>query len=301
MSDYIVRATARDDSIRLFAITSKELTETAHRAHNTTNVATAALGRLLSAGAMMGSMLKNDTDVLTLQIGCAGPIGGLTVTVGQAGQGNEIDVKGYVNNPNVDIPLKENGKLDVSGALGAGVLTVIKDMGLKEPFAGQTELVSGEIAEDITYYFASSEQVPSSVALGVLVNPNDGSVMQAGGFIIQLLPFASDEVISILEQRLAEIEPVTSMLAKGMTPEGILEEIFGDLDLKINDRIPAYFKCNCSKEHVSKAILSIDAKDIQDMIADGKPIEVNCHFCGTNYNFSVEDLKKLLEKKSNSQ
>lgn len=299
MNDYIVRATAANDNIRVFAMTSRELVEEARVRHNTSNVATAALGRLLTAGALMGSMQKNDTDVLTLQIGCAGPIGGLTVTAGLTPHENassSVHVKGYVNNPNVDLPLNAKGKLDVGGALGAGLLTVIKDMGLKEPFSGQTELISGEIAEDLTYYFANSEQVPSSVALGVLVAP-DGPVICAGGMIIQLLPFATDEVIAKLEERIKNLEPMTTMLGRGMTCEQILESIFGDMDLHIMDTIPAEFMCDCSKDRVRKAVMSIDNKDIRDMIADKKPIEVNCHFCGANYSFTVEELKLILADK----
>lgn len=303
MQDYIVRATAANDNIRIFAMTSRELVETARQCHATSNVATAALGRLLTAGALMGAMQKNSSDVLTLQIGCSGPIGGITVTAGidehedtDGSLVQTVNVKGYVNNPNVDLPLNAKGKLDVGGALGPGFLTVIKDMGLKEPFSGQTELVSGEIAEDLTYYFASSEQVPSSVALGVLVEPQ-GTVMYAGGFIIQLLPFAEDDVIAELEKRLGETEPVTKLLSRGMTPEEIIGEIFKDMDLHINDRIPARFYCNCSKERVSRAVMSIDAKDIREMIDEGNPIEVNCHFCGKNYTFSVADLRNIMKEK----
>ncbi|MBO4415962.1 MAG: Hsp33 family molecular chaperone HslO [Lachnospiraceae bacterium] len=298
MEDYIIRGTAADDSVRVFAMTSKNIVEEARKRHNTTNVATAALGRLLTAGALMGAMLKNDTDILTLQIGCAGPIGGLTVTAG-----NDLEcvnVKGYVNNPNVDLPLKENGKLDVSGALGAGILNVIKDMGLKEPFSGQTELVSGEIAQDLTYYFANSEQVPSSVALGVLMSP-EGGVLQAGGFIIQLLPFASDEVIDKLEKSIGKITSVTAMLSEGKTPEDIVNEIFADMDLTVTEKIPARFYCNCSKERVRKAIMSIEPKDLEEMIADNKPAEVNCHFCGESYVFSVDDLKQIFTEKTKSE
>ena len=303
MKDYIVRATAAGDNIRIFAMTSRELVETAREKHATSNVATAALGRLLTAGALMGSMLKNESDVLTLQIGCAGPIGGLTVTAGieettdaDGRLGQKVHVKGYANNPAVELPLNARGKLDVGGALGAGFLTVIKDMGLKEPFAGQTELVSGEIAEDLTYYFANSEQVPSSVALGVLVEP-EGTVMYAGGFIIQLLPFADEDTVARLEARLGQLEPVTKMLSRGMTPEDMISEIFADTDVTILDRIPADFRCDCSRERVRKAVMSIDASDIREMIKEGKPVEVNCHFCGSNYTFSVADLENILSEK----
>ena len=296
MTDYIVRATAADDSIRLFAATTTNLVQSAHDAHNTSNVATAALGRLLTGGVIMGSMLKNETDVMTLQIECAGPIKGMTVTVGGE-KDNCVNAKGYVINPDVEIPLKENGKLDVGGALGAGFLNVIKDMGLKEPFAGQTELVTGEIAEDLTYYFATSEQTPSAVALGVLMAPEGGEVLCAGGLIVQLLPFAPDDVITKLEEKISTMEPITEMLKKGNTPEEILTILFADMGLQINDKVDTAFKCDCSKEKVAKAIMSIEAKDIEEMIADAKPIEVNCHFCNTTYSFSPEELAILLKNK----
>lgn len=298
MDDYIIRGTAADDSVRIFAMSSKEIVEEARSCHNTTNVATAALGRLLTAGALMGAMMKNSTDVLTLQIGCAGPIKGLTVTAGQDDE--YVNVKGYVNNPRVELPLRADGKLDVGGALGAGILTVIKDMGLKEPFSGQTELVSGEIAQDLTYYFASSEQVPSSVALGVLTAP-EGEVLSAGGFIVQLMPFAPDEVIDLLEKNIGGLEPMTTMLAKGMTVEEIIGEVLKGMDLSVSERIPARFKCDCSKERVRKAIMSIDAGDLEEMIADDKPAEVNCHFCGKSYTFSVDDLKEIYTEKTKSE
>ena len=244
----------------------------------------------------MGSMLKNETDVMTLQIDGAGPIKGITVTVGI--EGDTVAVKGYCKNPSVELPLKENGKLDVGGALGAGMLTIIKDMGLKEPFSGQTELVTGEIAEDLTYYFATSEQTPSAVALGVLMAPEGGTVLCAGGLIVQLLPFATDDVISALENKINTMEPITEMLKKGNTPEDILHLLFDDMGLQINDRMNTEFKCDCSKEKVSKAIMSIEAKDIEEMINDGKDIEVNCHFCNTSYKFTPEELSILLKNKN---
>lgn len=290
MSDYIVRATAGNDQIRAFAATTKELVEHAKNIHNTSPVATAALGRLLTAGSMMGSMMKGDKDLLTLQIKCSGPIGGLTVTADSKGS-----VKGYVFNPGVMLPPSPQGKLDVGKALDLGVLSVIKDMGLKEPYTGQTHLVSGEIAEDLTYYFATSEQVPSSVGLGVLMN-KDNTVKQAGGFIIQLMPFADEEVINKLEKKIGELTSITSLLDENKTPEMILEHILGEFGLKILDRIPTQFECNCSKERVEKAIVSIGRKEIQDMIEEGKPIEVNCHFCNTHYNFSVEELKDIIKR-----
>lgn len=290
MSDYIVRATAADNQIRAFAITSRDMVEKARQIHNTSPVATAALGRSLSAGAMMGSMMKGEQDLLTLQIRGDGPLGGITVTADSKAQ-----VKGYVNEPAVLIPANAKGKLDVSGAIGTGMLQVIRDLGMKEPYVGQTELQTGEIAEDLTYYFANSEQIPSSVGLGVLLN-RDNTVCQAGGFIIQLMPYTEDKVIDALEQRLAKVSSVTELLNRGLTPEGILEELLGDLGFTVNDTIPAAFSCNCSKERVEKAIISIGSKEIREMIRDGKPIEVKCHFCNEAYSFNIEELKRILEK-----
>ncbi len=290
MSDYIVRATAADNQIRAFAATTREMAEYARSVHNTSPVATAALGRLLTAGAMMGSMMKGKDDLLTLQIKCSGPIQGLTVTAD-----GEANVKGYVYDPAVMLPPSPLGKLDVGGALGTGVLSVIKDMGLKDPYVGQTELVSGEIAEDITYYYATSEQVPSSVALGVLMN-KENTVKRSGGFIIQLMPFAEEEVINKLEKKIGEISSITKLLDDGLTPEMILEHILGDFKLEILDTMPTAFTCNCSKDRVEKAIISIGKKDIQEMIEDNEPIEVNCHFCNTKYHFSIEELESILKK-----
>ncbi|MDD6074808.1 MAG: Hsp33 family molecular chaperone HslO [Clostridium sp.] len=288
--DYMIRATAADGQIRAFAATTRNLVEHARAAHNTSPVATAALGRLLTAGVMMGSMMKGEEDLLTIRIEGDGPIGGLTVTADSKGR-----VKGYAFQPSVMLPPNAQGKLDVGGALGVGVLNVIKDIGLKEPYVGQTILVSGEIAEDLTYYYATSEQTPSSVALGVLMNKNN-TVRQAGGFIIQLLPGASDEMIDSLEKKLGEIAPVTSMLDQNMTPEMILTEILGEFGLEILDQMPAEFYCNCEKKRVEKALISIGRKELQEMIDEGKTIEVNCHFCNTNYSFTVEELKEIYEK-----
>ena len=290
MTDYIVRATAANNQIRAFAATTKETVEAARQAHNTSPVATAALGRLLTGGAMMGSMMKNDSDMLTIQIKGDGPIGGLTVTADSKG-----NVKGYVEHPEVMLPPNAQGKLDVAGALGSGVMSVIKDMGLKEPYVGQTILQTSEISEDLTYYFATSEQVPSSVGLGVLME-HDNTVKQAGGFIVQLMPFVDDDVVDRLEANIKKISSVTSMLDKGMTPEEILEEVLDGFEVEVKDTMPAQFYCNCTKERVEKAIISIGKKDIQEMIEDGKPIEVNCHFCGKSYEFSVEELKTLIKK-----
>jgi len=290
MSDYIVRATAANHQVRAFAATTRDIVETARAAHNTSPVATAALGRLLTAGTMMGSMMKNEKDMLTIQIKCDGPIKGLTVTADVNGT-----VKGYVENPDVMLPPSKKGKLDVANALGLGVLSVIKDMGLKEPYVGQTILTTSEIAEDLTYYFATSEQVPSSVGLGVLME-KDNTVKQAGGFIIQVMPFVEDAVVDKLETNIANLEPVTAMLDKGMTPEEILETVLEGMDVEFTDTMPTKFACNCSKHRVEKALISIGKKDIKEMINDGKPIEMHCHFCNTSYEFTVEELKEILKK-----
>ena len=289
MEDYIVRATAADSQIRAFAATTRQVVETARVRHNTSPVATAALGRLLTAGAMMGSMMKNDTDMLTLQIRGNGPIEGITVTAD-----SHANVKGYVGNPDVMLPPR-NGKLDVGGAVGVGLLIVIKDMGLKEPYSGQTILVSSEIAEDLTYYFANSEQVPSSVGLGVLME-KDNTVRCAGGFIIQMMPFAREQTICRLEENLKKVSSVTSLLNQGYTPEQLLEVLFEGLGLEVTDTVPAQFCCNCSKERVEHAVASIGRKEIQEMIRDGEDIEVKCHFCNTAYRYTVEELREIIKR-----
>lgn len=288
MSDYIIRGTAADGQIRFFAANSRDLVEEGRRIHNTSPVATAALGRLLTAGAMIGSMCKNDSDLITLQIQCSGPIGGLTVTAD-----TKANVKGTLNNSNVIIPANSKGKLDVAGALGLGVLTVIKDIGMKEPYSGQTQLVSGEIAEDLTYYYANSEQIPTSIALGVLMS-KDNTVRQAGGFIIQLMPFATDEVISLLEEKIKNISSITSLLDSGKSIEAIIGDIFEKLGYVIHDKIPANYYCNCSRERVYKAVMSVGKSSINEMIADDEPIEVKCHFCNRSYTYDIEDLKSML-------
>lgn len=289
MQDYLIRATAADDSIRAFAATTRQMVEDARKAHDTTPVCTAALGRLLTGGVMFGSMLKEERALVTLQIHSDGPIGGITVTAD-----SHYHAKGYVNNPHVQIPLKPNGKLDVSGAVGKGTLTVIRDIGLKEPYIGTINMPSGEIAEDLTWYFAESEQIPSSVGLGVLVD-RDWSVKQAGGFLLQLMPGAPDEVIDELEEKLSKISSVTDMLEKGMLPEDILGELIGSFKVQITEKHEVSFACNCSKERVEKALISIGPKDIREMIADGKPIDTGCQFCGRQYRFDVNDLRKILE------
>lgn len=290
MADYLVRATAANAGIRAFAATTKDLAERARTAHDTSPVVTAALGRLLTGGVMMGAMLKGDDDLLTLQVSGDGPIRGMTVTADSKG-----NVKGYANNSQVMLPPSKAGKLDVGGGVGQGMLRVIKDMGLKEPYVGQTVLQTGEIAEDLTYYFAASEQVPSSVGLGVLME-KDNTVKQAGGFIIQLMPFTEESVIARLEENLSRFSSVTSFLEEGKTPEEMLGFLLAGLDMEITDTMPVQFFCNCDKKRVEKAVISIGRKEISDMILDNQDIEVKCHFCNTAYTFTVEELKALLKK-----
>ena len=291
MMDYIVRAAADNEHIRAFAATTREMTEKARVAHNSSPVVTAALGRLLTAGAMMGITMKGDNDILTLQVKGNGAMQGLTVTADSKGH-----VKGYPVEPLVLLPPRETDhKLDVSGALGRGTLRVIKDMGLKEPYVGEVDLVTSEIAEDLTYYFAQSEQTPSSVGLGVLMN-KDNTVAQAGGFIIQVMPGIDEEIVEQLEQKIGTITSITEMMEQGMGPEEILEEILGDYDLQIIDQIPTQFYCDCSKSKVSRALIAMGKQELQSIIDDGKEIEVKCHFCNTAYTYSMREVEFLLQQ-----
>ena len=286
--DYIVRGTAAKGQIRAFAAYTKDMVELARASHDTSPTATAALGRLLTAGSMMGVMMKGDKNLLTLQIKSGGPIDGITVTADSKG-----NVKGYVGNPQVMVPASDKGKLDVGAAVGVGFLNVIMDLGMKEPYTSQTMLQTSEIAEDLTYYFATSQQTPSTVGLGVLMN-KDNTVRQAGGFIIQLMPFAEEETIAKLENNLQKVEAVSELFEAGLTPEGVLEQLLEGMDLIINDTIPTQFTCNCDKPRVAKALISVGKKELQTMIDDGEEIELNCHFCNSNYQFSVAELKELL-------
>ncbi len=287
--DYMVRTTAADSQIRAFAVTARDLVEQARKYHNTSPVITAALGRLLTGGVMMGTMMKGEKDLLTLKIKCHGVAQGLTVTADS--QGN---VKGFPLVPDAILPANAQGKLDVGGALGPGILSVIKDLGLKEPYVGQVALQTSEIAEDLTYYFAVSEQVPSAVGLGVLMN-RDNTVKQAGGFIIQLMPNTEESVIAALERKVAKVSSVTDLLEQGATPEILLEQILGDFGIEAAEQIPVKYFCGCSKERVTRAIASIGKMDIQEMIDDNEPIEVNCQFCDKHYIFTPEELKELLK------
>ncbi len=289
MSDYLVRGTGASGRVRAFAAVTKDTVEEARKAHNTSPVVTAALGRLLTAGAMMGAMLKGD-DIITIQIRSEGPIEGLTVTADARG-----NVKGFALEPQVLIGArKSDHKLDVGLAVGHGNLQVIKDLGLKDPYVGNVELVSGEIAEDLTYYFASSEQVPSSVGLGVLMT-KDNTVSEAGGFIVQLMPDAGEDVISKLEENLKKINSVTDILAEGKSAEDIIKMLLEGMEPEVYERQSVGFNCDCSVSKVSKVLISTGEKELQSMIDDGKEIEVKCHFCGKAYNFSPEELSALLQ------
>ena len=285
----MVRGTAAGLQLRAFAATTAQLVETARKAHGTSPVATAALGRLLTGGVLMGKMLKNPEDVLTLQIRCDGPIGGLTVTA----KGNG-EVKGYVNNPVFQGYARADHKLDVGGAVGYGTLTVIKDMGLKEPFAGTTELVTGEIAEDLTYYFAASEQTPSTVGLGVLLHKEDASVRCAGGFIIQVMPGATEETIERLESNLAGVGSVTELLKEGKKPEDLLDILLEGLQPQIEEKSECRFFCDCSRARIEKVLLSMGEKDLRALADEGEDIEVKCHFCNKNYVFTPDQARALL-------
>ena len=286
MQDHIIRASADAGHIRAFAAYTKKTVEDARVAHNTSPVMTAALGRLLTAGAMMGAMMKGD-DLLTLQIKCDGAAGGLTVTADADGH-----VKGYCIEPMVLLPARPDHKLDVAGALGPGYLRVIKDLGLKEPYIGETQLVSGEIAEDITYYFAQSEQTPSAVGLGVLMD-RDNTVAEAGGFIVQLMPDASEETISKLEKNLQNVKSVTDIFKDGKTTEDLLSILLSDLEMQVLDKSDVAFRCDCSASKIEAALISIGKKDLRELVDEGKEVEMGCSFCGKKYLISPEKLKGL--------
>lgn len=288
MKDYIVRATAANGQIRVFMANTKNMVETARSIHNTLPVATAALGRTMTAAAIMGLMLKGEKDILTIQLKGNGPLKGVVVTAD-----SKANVKGYVYVPEVDIPLKPSGKLDVGGAIGEGSLSILKDIGLKDPYIGQIPLISGEVADDLTYYFAKSEQTPSVVALGVLIDV-DGTVKQAGGFIIQLMPDADEETLSALEVRIRNIPSVTQMLEAGNTPEDMLEIILGDMNLKIMENMPTQFYCNCTRERVEKALISVGINDLQEILDEDKKASIHCHFCNKEYEFNEAQLKDMI-------
>lgn len=287
MSDYMVRATAAEGQIRIFAVTAKDLVESAKNHHNTSPVMTAALGRLLMGGIMMGAMMKGEKDILTIQIQCSGPAKGLMVTSDAQGH-----VKGYPFVNDVILPANDKGKLDVGHALDLGVMSVIKDIGMKEPYVGQVALQTGEIGDDLTYYFATSEQIPSSVGLGVLMN-KDNTVRAAGGFILQLMPFAKEELIDDIEKKIESLQSVTSLIEKGETPEELLGAVLKGIEFEVTDTLPVEFRCDCSKERILKSLATLPGKDLDDLISGGEGIEVKCQFCNTAYQFETEDLKEI--------
>ena len=290
MSDYLVRGLAFNGSVRAFAVDSTKTVGEAQRRHMMWPTASAALGRAMTGGVMLGAMLKGD-DKVTIKFEGGGPIGALLVDSNAKG-----GVRGYVSNPQTHFDLNEKGKLDVSRAVGTdGMMSVVKDLGMRDNFTGQTPIVSGEIAEDFTYYFASSEQVPSSVGLGVLVD-TDNSVLAAGGFVIQLMPNTDDETITKLEKQLATIEPVSKMIQRGLSPEEILEAVLGEGNIQILDKMPVHFDCNCSKDRFATAILGLGKKEIQDMIDEDGMAEAQCHFCLETYHYSKEELESFINE-----
>lgn len=290
MKDYLVRALCFNGNVRAFAARTTLTVGEAQRRHHSWPTATAALGRTLTAGVMMGAMLKGE-DKLTVKVEGNGPAGAIIVDANAKG-----DVRGYISNPHVHLDLNPQGKLDVRGVVGTeGFITVVKDLGLRDMFSGQTPIISGEIAEDFTYYFASSEQIPSSVGLGVLVNP-DNSVLAAGGFIIQLMPDCDEETISFIEQRLQKIEPISKMIEKGYTPEQVLHAVLGEENVQILNSMPVQFQCQCSKERFGSAIMSLGVQEIKEMIEEDGGAEAQCHFCMEKYYFTEQELQSLIDQ-----
>lgn len=290
MRDYVIRGMAYDNEVRFFAAYTKELTEEARKIHGLSPVCTAALGRTLTAGAMMGAMAKDETEVLTIRLTGDGPAGGVTVTAYA-----NCDVKGLVYRNVPELMIRPDGHLDVGGAIGhTGTLQVIRDSAFGRPYVGETALVSGEVAEDLTLYFAESEQIPTSVALGVLVG-KDTAVEHAGGFIIQLMPYASEETVSRLEDALKNVHSVTDFFLKGDTPEDMMAEILGK-DIDVEDTFPTRYHCNCSRDRVTRAIISLGRKEVDGMISDGKPVTLHCDFCNKDYTFTVPELQEIRQK-----
>lgn len=290
MSDYLVRGLGFNGSVRAFAVDSTETVGEAQRRHMMWPTASAALGRAMTGGVMLGAMLKG-ADKVTIKFEGGGPVGALLVDSNAKG-----GVRGYASNPQTHFDLNKQGKLDVSRAVGTdGMMSVVKDLGMRDNFTGQTPIVSGEIAEDFTYYFAASEQVPSSVGLGVLVD-TDNSILSAGGFIIQLMPNTDDETITKIEERLSNIEPVSKMIQRGLSPEEILEAVLGEGNVQILDKMPVNFDCNCSKDRFATAILGLGEKEIQDMIDEDGMAEAQCHFCLETYQYSKEELESFINE-----
>lgn len=289
MKDYCIRVTTGNKEVRAFFASTKNMVETARGFHNTTKVATAALGRTLTATSMMGLMMKNKGDKITVIIKGGGPIG----TILTSSNANGI-VKGYVTNPDVEVENYASGKLNVAGAVGnQGTIRVIKDLGLREPYNGEYEMVSGEIAEDLTYYFTVSEQTPSAVSLGVLTRADE--VEEAGGFIVQMMPDASEETISTIERNLTGIQSITQMLSQGLTPEDMMNIVLKDLEPSILDKIEVGFECDCSKERVAEVFAAIGKQELKAIIDEDRGAEVGCQFCESKYSFSEDELKEIYD------
>lgn len=290
MTDYLVKAIAFDGKVRAYAINTTKMIGEAVRRHETWPTASAALGRAMTATTMMGAMLKGE-EKLTVKIDGGGPIGAIIVDSNAKG-----DTRGYVANPKVDFDLNKEGKLDVARAVGKdGLLAVVKDLGMRDHFTGSVPLISGELGEDFTYYFASSEQTPASVGVGVLVNP-DGTILAAGGFIIQLMPGADDATITEIEKRLSTLPPISKLIEAGMPPEELLLALLGDDNVKILNKMIVQFNCNCSRERISNAIISLGKEEITDMIENEGGAETECHFCNEKYIFTASELKSLMEQ-----
>jgi molecular chaperone Hsp33 len=287
---YIVRGTVSNGEIRVFAAITTDIVEKAREVHDLSPTASAALGRLLTAGSILGTMAKGEKDTTTLSINGGGPAGNLIVVANSNG-----NVKGYISNPQVDLPLNEIGKLDVGGAVGKnGILSVVKDIGLKEPYVGQVPISTGEIGDDIAYYFTVSEQVPSAVVLGVLTG-GDVPIRAAGGLLIQMMPGANEFLADIITYRLEEIPPLSTLIDQGKTAEDILNMLFDDMDLKIYEKVDINYECDCSKERVTKAIIAIGREELTKLKEEDKGIDVECHFCNTKYSFNEEDIEELLK------
>lgn len=289
MKDYLIKATAYDGAIRAYAASTTETVSEAQRRQDTWATASAALGRTITITAMMGAMLKGE-DTLTVKVEGNGPIGAIIADGNSHGE-----VRGYVNNPHVDFELNAIGKLDVARAVGEGTLNIVKDLGMRDFFTGSVPIVSGEISEDFTYYFATSEQIPSAVGAGVLVNP-DHSILAAGGFIVQVMPGATDEIIDKLEQHIKELPPISGLIQEGYTPEQILDRLFEGTEVKLLEKMPVMFKCKCSRERVERAIIGLGSEEIDQMIAVDHGAEVTCHFCNETYRFNESDLEQLKEQ-----
>ena len=289
LKDYLIRGIDKLGRLRIFVASTTNLVEEARKMHNTSPTATAALGRSLTAASMMGIMMKNDNDTLTIKINGGGPVGNILIVAKNKGR-----VKGYVDHPEVDVPPKSKGKLDVGALVGKeGMLTTIIDLGLKEPYIGQANLISGEIAEDLASFYLLSEQQPSAVSLGVLVN-SDKTVLASGGYIIQLLPDILDEDITKIENALKTVQPVSTLIARGMTPEEIMYEILSDFDMHVLDKVDLAFDCDCSREKIENVLISLGKKEIEDIIEEDGKAEVVCQYCNKKYQFNKDDLNEIL-------